>query len=299
MATLDQTGAAAPPPPASPAAGPSSLLLTIIAVATGALVANLYYAQPLIAFIGPELGIPRSLAGALVSVTQLGYGIGLFLIVSLADIVENKRLVMITLAAVVMALVAAALSHSAVLFFLASLVIGISSTGAQVLVPFASHLVPPERRGRTVGNIMAGLLTGILLARPLALFVAAAVGWRPVFWLSAGVMLVIGGLLLRIMPRYVPRGGLSYGRVLLSMVGLVRSTAGAAPARRLSGAGVCRLQPVLDGGAADAGAALPAQPARHRAVRAGRRRRGAGGHRPDGWPIAAMANGARPGRWRR
>jgi predicted MFS family arabinose efflux permease len=223
MATLDQTEAAAPPPPASPAAGPSSLLLTIIAVATGALVANLYYAQPLIAFIGPELGIPRSLAGALVSVTQLGYGIGLFLIVSLADIVENKRLVMITLAAVVMALVAAALSHSAVLFFLASLVIGISSTGAQVLVPFASHLVPPERRGRTVGNIMAGLLTGILLARPLALFVAAAVGWRPVFWLSAGVMLVIGGLLLRIMPRYVPRGGLSYGRVLLSMVGLVRS----------------------------------------------------------------------------
>ena len=78
MAVLELTEAAVPPPVAPPAGGPSSVLLTIIAIATGALAANLYYAQPLIAFIGPELGIPPSLAGALVSVTQLGYGIGLF-----------------------------------------------------------------------------------------------------------------------------------------------------------------------------------------------------------------------------
>jgi predicted MFS family arabinose efflux permease len=69
---------------------------------------------------------------------------------------------------------------------------------------------------------MAGLLTGILLARPLSLFVASAVGWRPVFWLSAVAVVVIAALLLRIMPKYVPHGRLSYGRVLLSTIGLLR-----------------------------------------------------------------------------
>ena len=95
MSALDQPDAAAPGPDSrAESAGPSTALLTVIAVATGALAANLYYAQPLIAWIGPELKIPPALAGALVSVTQIGYGVGLFLLVSAADLIENKRLVL-------------------------------------------------------------------------------------------------------------------------------------------------------------------------------------------------------------
>ena len=62
------------------------------------------------------------------------------------------------------------------------------STGAQVLIPLVAHLTPLERRGRVVGNVMAGLLTGIMLARPAALFLAASFGWRAVFWFSAVLM---------------------------------------------------------------------------------------------------------------
>src|SRR3954464_9073682 len=116
--------------------GPSSVLITIIAVATGALVANLYYAQPLIAAIGPEIGISPDLAGSVVSITQIGYGLGLFLLVSLADLVENRKLVLITLTCTTLGLVGAALSTAAVPFFLASFVVGLCSTGAQVLLPF-------------------------------------------------------------------------------------------------------------------------------------------------------------------
>ncbi len=222
----DTPGAARPQaiPAASPQAEPSPWLFAVFAVATGALVANLYYAQPLISLIGPELGIRPDLAGTLVSVTQVGYGLGLFLLVSLADLVENKKLVMLTLVGVTLALVAAATAGGAAVFFLAALVIGLCSTGAQVLVPFAAHLVPEARRGRTVGNVMAGLLTGILLARPLSLFISSAVGWRPVFWISAVVMLAIAALLWRLMPRYQPRGGMHYGRVLMSMAALLRDT---------------------------------------------------------------------------
>jgi predicted MFS family arabinose efflux permease len=202
--------------------GPSSALITVIGIATGALVANLYYAQPLIASIAPEIGIGPDLAGSVVSVTQIGYGAGLFLLVSLADLVENRRLVLTMLGFTTLGLVGAALSTTAAPFFLASFLIGLCSTGAQILVPLIAHLVPANQRGRVVGNVMAGLLTGIMLARPVALFIAASFGWRAVFWCSAVLMLGIGLALARMMPRHRPRPGMHYGQILASMAGLLR-----------------------------------------------------------------------------
>lgn len=204
--------------------GPSASLIVMIAIATGALVANLYYAQPLVASIAPAIGVGLDLAGSVVSVTQLGYGVGLLLLVSLADLVENKRLVLITLACTTLGLVGAALARSAQAFLAASFVVGVCSSGAQVLVPFVAHLTPEMRRGRVVGNVMAGLLTGIMLARPLALTIAAALGWRAVFWISAGVMVVIGLLLARLMPARRPQASLGYGQILGSLAGLYRHT---------------------------------------------------------------------------
>lgn len=200
----------------------SGPLLTIVAIATGAFVANLYYAQPLIAAIGPEIGVSPNLAGAIVSVTQIGYGAGLFFLVSLADLVENKTLVLSTLAATTLGLIGIALSGTATPFLLASFLIGVSATGAQVLVPLMAHLAPEARRGAVVGKVMAGLLTGIMLARPAALFIAASFGWRAVFLTSAALMVVIGACLARMMPRYRPQGGLHYGQILASMAGLLR-----------------------------------------------------------------------------
>ncbi len=196
----------------------------MLAVATGALVANLYYAQPLTAVIGPAVGTTPELAGAVVSITQIGYGVGLFFLVSLADLVENRRLVLVMLAIAAMALVGTAVSSSAGSFFAAAFVIGLCSTGAQVLVPFAARLAPEARRGRIVGNVMAGLLTGIMLARPTALFLSASFGWRSVFFGSAVLMVLIGLALARMMPPYAPPSGMHYGQVLASMVGLFRRT---------------------------------------------------------------------------
>lgn len=204
--------------------GPSSALITLVAISTGALVANLYYAQPLIAAIAPEIGIEPDLAGSVVGITQIGYGAGLFLLVSLADLVENRLLVLTMLGFTVLGLIGAAVSTSATPFFLSSFLIGLCSTGAQILIPLIAHLTPVERRGRLVGNVMAGVLTGIMLARPVALFIAASFGWRAVFWCSALLMLGIGLALLRLLPQHKPRGGLHYGRILASMAGLLRDT---------------------------------------------------------------------------
>lgn len=202
--------------------GPSSALIATLAIATGALIANLYYAQPLVASIGPEIGISPDLAGSVVSVTQIGYGVGLFLLVSLADVVENRMLVLVTLGFTALGLVGVALSTAAVPFFAASFVIGLCSTGAQVLLPFVAQMVPVAQRGRIVGNVMAGVLTGIMLARPVSLFVSAALGWRAIFWLSALLMIGIGIALARMMPRYKPRTDMTYGQSIASMPRLLR-----------------------------------------------------------------------------
>lgn len=198
----------------------SATLLTILTMGVGVLVANLYYAQPLIGEIGRELGMAPDTAGSIVSVAQVGYGTGLFLLVPVADLVENKRLVLTLMGLTVAGLVALAASGSTVAFFAASFLVGLCATAAQVLLPFVAFLVPEARRGRVVGNVMAGVLTGIMLARPVSLFIAGSFGWRAVFWCSAVLVAVIALLLARMMPRYRPAGGMHYGRIIASMVSL-------------------------------------------------------------------------------
>ena len=213
---------ASPRPPDAHGPAPSGVLITVLAVATGALVANLYYAQPLVRSIGPAIGIDPALAGSVVSVTQIGYGVGLFFLVSLADLVENKRLVLTLLAFTTLGLLGVGLATGGAVFFAASATVGICSVGAQILLPFTAHLVPEAHRGRVVGNVMAGVLTGIMLARPLSLFIASVLGWRAVFLLSAGLMVVIAASLAAMMPRHKPPGGMNYGEVIVSMARLAR-----------------------------------------------------------------------------
>jgi len=204
--------------------GLSPRLTLVFAVACGAVVANIYLAQPLIGLISPELGMDAGLSGLIVTLTQLGYGAGLLLLGSLADLVENRRLIVLALLGTAAGLVAVAMSDSALTFLAASFVVGFCAVATQVLVPFASHLAPDRTRGRVIGNIMAGLLGGIMLARPFSSFVAAGLGWRAVFWISAAVMLGLAAVLRRALPRRQPQAGVGYGAILSSTLRLMATT---------------------------------------------------------------------------
>ncbi|HEY9347743.1 MAG TPA: MFS transporter, partial [Inquilinus sp.] len=206
--------------PAVPAITPAMMFL--MAVACGAIVANLYYAQPLIALIAPSVGLGTVAASLVVTLTQIGYGVGLILLVPLADMVENRRLVVLTLSGTVVALLIAALAPSAGIFLFAALLIGLSSVAAQVLIPMAAHMAPDATRGRVVGNIMSGLLLGILLARPVASVVAELFGWRAIFFLSTLLMAGLLAVLAWRLPQYRPAPGPSYGQVLRSLATLFR-----------------------------------------------------------------------------
>lgn len=157
----------------------------IFAFACGLLAANLYYAQPLISLIGGDIGVPESTLGFIVTLTQIGYCLGLLFVVPLADRFENRRMVAIMVAGSAIAMAVAGMAAHAGLFFAAVIVAGVCSVGAQVLVPLAAALSPAEKQGRVIGTIMAGLLAGIMLARPLASALAEFFGWRAAFLVPA------------------------------------------------------------------------------------------------------------------
>jgi len=208
----------------APATGITAALTLLLATACGMIVANLYYAQPLAGPIGAALGLSQAATGLIVTLTQIGYGLGLLLIVPLADIVENRRLLVACVGCSCLALVAAAVSTSSATFLASSLIIGLCCVAAQIIVPYASYMAPDATRGRVVGNVMSGLMFGIMLARPIASFIAEVASWRLVFVLSAAGMAGLALTLRLILPVRAPRAGLTYGQLLGSMGHLVLTT---------------------------------------------------------------------------
>lgn len=196
----------------------------LLATACGMIVASLYYVQPLIGPISAALGLSPQSAGLIVTMTQVGYGVSLILVVPLADIIENRRLIVMALIASTFALFVAGISQHAPIFMLAMFFIGLSAVAAQIVMPYASHLVAPAARGHALGKVVSGLMLGIMLSRPAASFLTHLGSWRTVFYLAAIGMAVLAGVLILLLPARRPEPGLTYGALLRSMLRLFIQT---------------------------------------------------------------------------
>ncbi|ONH56819.1 MFS transporter [Pseudomonas cedrina subsp. cedrina] len=197
-------------------------MVMLFAFCCGAIVANIYYAQPIIEMIAPDIGLTPAMASLIVSLTQIGYALGLFFLVPLGDLLENRKLMIATTVLAIASLLGAAVTEQPNLFLLVSLLIGFSSVSVQILIPLAAHLAPAESRGRVVGSIMGGLLLGILLARPVSSVVADHFGWRAMFMAAAALMAFISVVLLITIPKRQPDHSASYGQLLRSLGTLLR-----------------------------------------------------------------------------
>jgi predicted MFS family arabinose efflux permease len=196
------------------ARGPSVLVLSVIGANCALLIANLYYAQPLIGEIAADLGISPALAGATITAVQFGYGAGLLLLVPLADMMANRKLVLFCGAVVIAASAALSLVQNLPAFLILSTLAGIFSAAAQVLIPYVTHLIGPGQRGRVIGAMMSGILVSVMLARPFALVVADIFGWRAIYLMSAAATCVTVLALAVLMPERTPERRLSYGQTL-------------------------------------------------------------------------------------
>lgn len=213
-----------PAPTALPATlGPALTLL--LATATGLAVASIYYVQPLLGLLSTQFGVGSATIGLLPTLTQLGYGAAILLLSPLGDRFDRRRIIVIKAWTLVAALALAALAPSFAALCVASVAIGLTATLAQDLVPAAATLAPEAERGKRVGQVMTGLLLGILLSRVAAGSLAALAGWRAVYASAAVAVALLIPLLWRGLPRFVPATQAGYGALLASMAGLWRQHA--------------------------------------------------------------------------
>ena len=205
------------------APGISRRLTLLFAVAGGAAVGNLYYAQPLLEVIAADLRSSHAAAGLLVTATQLGYAVGILLIVPLGDIRDRRRLVPAMMLLSALALLACAAAPGLTTLTLALAAVGVTTVAGQILTPLAGDLADDATRGRTVGIVVSGLITGILVSRVLSGALAGLLGWRAVFLLAAGVAVVLAAVLSRAIPRLPVRASIRYRPLIRSVLSLVVS----------------------------------------------------------------------------
>ena len=204
---------------ASPASVGTPLLL-LLATTAGLSVASLYYSQPMLGVLGPDLRADSRVVGLVPTLTQLGYALGILLLAPLGDRFDRRRIIVIKSVALLLALLMSGLAPGIGALLAASLAVGLAATVAQDVVPAAATLAPPAQRGRIVGTVMTGLLLGILLSRVVSGFVAQQWGWRTVYVAAAVVIGVLTLAAWRGLPRFAPTTDLGYRALLGSMVAL-------------------------------------------------------------------------------
>jgi len=197
-------------------------LTIIMAIACGLSVGNIYYNQPMLGIMGDSFPDHRALVGFVPTATQLGYALGLLLVVPLGDRFERRRLIVIQFAVLALSLAAVALAPDAWSVVIASVFVGLTSSVVQQILPFAAELSAPHRRGATIGIVMSGLLCGILLGRAFAGVVAVHFGWRAMFWLGLMLAILVGAVLACVLPKSPPKTRASYVELLLSLATLWR-----------------------------------------------------------------------------
>jgi len=202
--------------------GMSGGLVVLFAVACGLAVANLYYAQPILENIARTFGAGTATAGLVVTLSQIGYAIGLAFLVPLGDMLVRRRLIPIVVVVTAVAMAVSAFSPTIGVLVAVALIVGAGSTVAQMLVPMAASLATESTRGRVVGRVMSGLLLGILLARTVSGLIAGVASWRVVYAAAAVVMVVLAVVLARMVPAESDRPRIRYGTLLVTTVALVR-----------------------------------------------------------------------------
>ena len=195
-------------------------LVVLIAVATGAVVANLYYAQPVLHQVAGTFHSGPGPTSTIITATQIGYAAGLLLVVPLGDLHPRRGLVTRLFCLSAVALIGCALAPDLWIFAVASILVGAASVAGQVMIPFAADLAPEERRGRVVARIMTGLLLGILLARTVSGLIAGVASGRVVYGAAAVVMVARALVLGRVLPVEGERPAIGYGTLLRSTLAL-------------------------------------------------------------------------------
>ena len=199
---------------------PASLLWTL-AIVAGISVANLYYNQPLLYQISQDLQVSELKTNLISTITQIGYALGLLFIIPLADLLPRRKIILINFSILVFSLLSISIAKDINLIFIASLLTGICSIIPQIFIPVAAQFSTPETKGKNVGIVVSGLLTGILSSRVVSGVVGEIMGWRFMFVVAAVLMIISANVVMRVMPEIKPNFEGKYSELMKSLLTLV------------------------------------------------------------------------------
>lgn len=197
--------------------------ILLMAFCTGLIVANIYYCQPLVILIAKDFNLTEPDAGKITYLTQIGYALGLFLLVPLGDMFERKKQILIITGLAIFALLVAAVSHTFFILEVASILIGSCSIVPQLILPLAANLSTDENRGANIGMIMSGLLVGILASRAVSGSIGFWLGWRAVYYMAAGICGLLILLMAKRFPQSYPNFKGSYKELMRSMFSYIKT----------------------------------------------------------------------------
>lgn len=197
-------------------------IVLLFAVTGGLVVGNLYWAQPLLVEISKSLNAPLTLVGGLITATQVGYAVGIMLIVPLGDTLNRKRLIPFVMICSSLALIFCSLSSNYLELFIALCILGATTVSGQLITPLASELANSEQRGKVVGTIASGMLTGILLSRSISGFISDLFGWRAIYVIASILMFGLALVIFKVIPKDQNRANVPYIRLLASVFSSVK-----------------------------------------------------------------------------
>lgn len=191
----------------------------LFAIACGMSVANIYFAQPLLDELASEFNMDYSIIGILITVTQIFYALGLLLLVPLGDLLNQRRLIIGQMVISMAALAIVGTASSGTMLFAGLALVGLLAVVTQTIVAFAATIAAPAEQGRVVGMVTSGVVIGILLARTVSGILKDLAGWRSVYLVSAGLMLLMVYALYKVMPNVERKvKTVSYSQLLKSVL---------------------------------------------------------------------------------
>ena len=200
----------------------TTLNLWVMTIATGLVVANIYYNQPLLGDISRDFKVSEAKGGMLAMFTQLGYAAGMLFCVPLGDMLKRKQLIMVVFIVDIIALLLTAFAPNIQFLLFAGFLTGAFSVVPQLIIPMAAHLSPPEKRGKTIGFVMSGLLIGILLSRTISGYIGAHLNWRAMYFIAAGLMFILAIILYFLLPEVYPDYKGSYKGLMSSLITIIK-----------------------------------------------------------------------------
>lgn len=203
-------------------AGLPASVLWSLAIIAGFSVANLYYNQPLLNLIRRELGISEFTTNLIAMVTQVGYAAGLLFIIPLADLYQRKKIILVNFTVLIFSLLSIAAGNNIHVILVASFFTRVCSVIPQIFIPIASQFSQPKNKGRNVGIVVSGLLTGILASRVVSGMIGELFGWRAMYYIAAGMMLVCAVVIVRLLPDIQPNFSGKYHDLMKSLWTLLK-----------------------------------------------------------------------------